>query len=201
MKQAQSPRGRLGWNEQEQSVLWEEVRACATAGKPLRAAFESTAQRTGRKANSIRNHYYASLKGREAPQDLAQRRAAPFVPFSEEETDALIREVLKAQGSGQSVRACVLLMAEGDKTLALRLQNKYRSLLKSHEDRVRAAMEELKAAGLPCVDPYRRGRSLPRQARPHRPLTLEGLPELLRRLDGESAKAVLRAMADALQAV
>ena len=72
--------------------------------------------------------------------------------------------MLTAQGSGVSVRACVTALSGGDRSLALRLQNKYRALLKSHPDRVLAVCRELEAEGKPCVDPFRKMRSLPRDA-------------------------------------
>lgn len=201
MKQAQSLKGRVGWDEREQSVLWEEVRACNAQGRPLRAAFENTAQKTGRKANSIRNHYYAVLKEQGAPEDLRLKRAVPFTPFTQEESEALIRHVLQAQGQGQSVRACVLELSKGDKTQALRLQNKYRSLLKSHAERVRAVAAELERQGLPFADPYSRKRSLPRHGRPRKDAAQDALPDLLRRMDGDAARQLLCAVADALQAL
>ena len=138
-----------GWSEEETTLLWQEVRACCAQGQPLRAAFDRLAARTGRKANSIRNYYYAAVKAGQAPEDVPTGRALPFQPFSPEEIDLLLREVLMAQGKGISVRACVTAMGGGDRSAALRLQNKYRALLKSHPDR---------------ADPFQRARSLPRDA-------------------------------------
>lgn len=153
-----------GWSEEETALLWQEVRACCAQGQPLRAAFDRLAARTGRKANSIRNYYYAAVKAGQAPEDVPTGRALPFQPFSPEEIDLLLREVLMAQGKGVSVRACVTAMGGGDRSAALRLQNKYRALLKSHPDRVRSVLEELRSEGLPCADPFQRARSLPREA-------------------------------------
>lgn len=149
-----------GWSEAETAELWQEVRAASAAGQPLRAAFARLAERTGRKANSVRNYYYAAVKAGLAPGDVPTNRALPFRPFAPEEIDELLRAVLAAQGQGVSVRACVLSLSGGDRSAALRLQNKYRALLRSHPERVRAALEQLRAEGIPCADPYRReGRS------------------------------------------
>ena len=112
----------------------------------------------------MRNYYYAAVKAGDAPGDVPTGRAAPFTPFTSEEIDALLRSVLTAQGQGVSVRACVASLSGGDRALALRLQNKYRALLKSHPDRVMAMVQTLQQEGLPCVDPYRKLRSLPRQS-------------------------------------
>ena len=102
-----------GWSEEETALLWQEVRACCAQGQPLRAAIDRLAARTGRKANSIRNYYYAAVKAGQAPEDVPTGRALPFQPFSPEEIDLLLREVLMAQGKGISVRACVTAMGGG----------------------------------------------------------------------------------------
>lgn len=153
-----------GWSDDETSMLWNEVCACSEKGQPLRIAFDKIASATGRKANSIRNYYYAAIKAGEVPQEVPTGRAMPFTPFSTNEIDDLLREVLMAQGRGISVRACVTAMGGGDRSVALRLQNKYRALLKSHPDRVMRVVKALQEENLPCVDPFRKMRSLPRES-------------------------------------
>ena len=138
-----------GWSPEETAQLWQEVRSCATSALPLRVAFDNMAAITGRKSNSIRNYYYAAVKSGEAP----------FTPFTPEETDDLLRRILMAQGQGISVRACVTALSGGDRALALRLQNKYRALLKSHPDQVLRVLQALRDEGLPAADPYRKIRA------------------------------------------
>lgn len=157
-----------GWSPKETALLWQEVRSCTAVGQPLRVAFDKLAERTGRKSNSIRNYYYAAVKSGGAPKDVPTGRAVPFTPFTEEEIADLLRKVLIAQGQGVSVRACVTSLSAGDRSLALRLQNKYRALLKAHPDRVMAVVQQLQAEGQPCVDPYRKLRSLPRESQLHK---------------------------------
>ncbi|MDR2514837.1 MAG: hypothetical protein LBD02_06465 [Christensenellaceae bacterium] len=199
MKQQSISRGRFGWNEEEIEALWEEVRLCNEGNEPLRNAFDRTASRTGRKANSIRNHYYATLKAQEAPEDLCIKRATPFVPFEQDEVRNLLKNVLVAQGQGQSVRACVTRLGGGNKTLALRLQNKYRSLLKSHPELIRETVEELHQGGFPAIDPYRKQRSLPRpRVRPRDGVEAE-LIDRLRAADSGAALKIVQAIADALE--
>ena len=148
-----------GWSPEETAQLWQEVRSCATSAQPLRVAFDNMAAITGRKSNSIRNYYYAAVKSGEAPSDVPTGRAAPFTPFTPEETDDLLRRILMAQGQGISVRACVPALSGGDRALALRLQNKYRALLKSHPDQVLRVLQALRDEGLPAADPYRKIRA------------------------------------------
>ena len=98
MSQLQSVLPHGGWTPEETEHLWKEVRSTYQNGEPLRMAFDRMALRTGRKANSIRNFYYAALKTDSAPADLPTGRAIPFTPFSGDEIENLLRAVLTALG-------------------------------------------------------------------------------------------------------
>ncbi len=141
-----------GWREAENQLLFTEVKNARNSGQPLKAVFERVAQATGRRPNSIRNYYYARVKADESLAPTAGNAA--FVPFSEEEIDALLREVLISQAKGVSVRACTLALGKGDTKAMLRYQNKYRSLLKTDASRVRRMMQRLAEEGQPIFDPY-----------------------------------------------
>lgn len=146
---ARGPRG--GWQESEVEQLWEQVRLACTQGEPLRDVFERVGANLGRKPNSIRNFYYAQLKLKDAPE---LKRAMPFETFSDDEVTELVKTVLKKKAQGMSVRACVSEMADGDKALMLRYQNKYRSTLKNKPDMVRQIISDVEASGELCADPY-----------------------------------------------
>ena len=186
MEQAIVARPRTGWNSEEEALLQRAVDRCRAAGEPLRAAFMEAARETGRRPNSVRNHYYSSSKTAEA--------APAFLPFSEEESLSLLKTVLLARSAGESVRSCTLRIAEGDTRRMLRYQNKYRALLKSRPALVDRARRELQAGGDPIFDPYAPtlpGPGRPRKASHERDTEVlirtlcESLGELLRR----SAKA------------
>ena len=140
------PKG--GWQQQEIDLLFEQVRQAAQDGRPLRDVFATVGGELNRRPNSIRNFYYARV--REEPQ-LSQRRP-PFRSFTAEEVRDLIRQVLIGRGEGQSVRAIVTRMAQGDRAGMLRYQNKYRSILKNHPEMLMEAAQELRAEGLPCPE-------------------------------------------------
>ena len=55
-----------------------------------------------------------------------------------------------ARGQGESVRACVTRLAEGDRARMLRYQNKYRSILKNRPELLENIAQELRAEGKPC---------------------------------------------------
>ena len=138
-----------GWSREETDLLRKEVREASETGAPLRVVFERMGETLGRKPNSVRNYYYMQLREREG-EDC--KRAAPFVAFTEEEIHDLLRHVLAAKGQGQSVRASVMDLSHGDKTLMLRYQNKYRALLRKRPDLIEQVCGELREAGQPCPD-------------------------------------------------
>lgn len=156
MEQAIVARPRTGWNSAEEELLRRAVDRCRAAGEPLKTAFTEAAEQTGRRPNSVRNHYYSSSKtGGTAPA---------FLPFSEEESLSLLKTVLLARSAGESVRSCTLRIAEGDTRRMLRYQNKYRALLRSRPALVDRARRELQEKGGPVFDPY-----APSPAGPGRP--------------------------------
>lgn len=144
------PLTRNGWSEEETQMLWQEIRAAAENGAPLRGVFERMGQALGRKPNSVRNYYYMQLRGQ---GDASIRRAAPFETFTEEQVHALLRTVLQAKGQGQSVRACVTAMAAGDRARMLRYQNKYRAILRKHPEMIDRVCKELEQEKLPWANP------------------------------------------------
>ena len=155
-------RQRCGWQKEEEQILWEEIAKAAGSGQALKSAFDAVALKTGRKAGSIRNFYYISVKNGAAPADLPVKRALPFVPFEQDELHELVRAVLIGRTQGKSVRACVGELSRGDRTLALRYQNKYRSILKTRPEYIRCVMDELAAQGVAFSSdftPVRRRRS------------------------------------------
>lgn len=148
-----------GWTEQEDAALQKSVLEARRSRQPLKTAFDAIAALTDRRPNSVRNHYYSQLKP-------VEKTEPAFSPFSEEETDRLLNAVLLALSNGQSVRACTLAMADGDTRRMLRFQNKYRALLKTQPDRVRAARNTLIAQGHRVPDPFVRDPGAPHVGRP-----------------------------------
>lgn len=151
-----------GWTEQEDRALLDCVLDARKTRQPLKTAFDTVAAQTDRRPNSVRNHYYTQLKP-------VEKTEPAFLPFSEDETDRLLDAVLLALSNGQSVRACTLDMAGGDTRRMLRYQNKYRALLKTQPERVRAARSALIAKGHRVPDPFVRDPVAPHVGRPPKP--------------------------------
>lgn len=144
---------RTGWSDAETALLKKELAEASRTGQPLKVVFDKVALATGRKPNSIRNYYYANLRGRPGTEDVPPARM-PFNTFSDDEVRTLLRQVLTAQAKGISVRRCTMDMGGGDRTQMLRYQNKYRSVLKTHPAMVREIVKELRAEGVAAYDPY-----------------------------------------------
>ncbi len=190
------PRG--GWQQDEIEILFSAVREAAETGKPLRDVFSDVGERLRRKPNSIRNYYYARVH--EVPQLAA--RQTPFRAFTPEELHQLLRDVLMGRGRGESVRACVTRLADGNRAGMLRFQNKYRSVLKNKPELLMSVAQELRAEGLPCPENVtacrRYGKAVPPAAKPDSigshmddPAVrsmVEGLLNLLSRLPQEEAE-------------
>lgn len=205
MKQTVHPRG--GWQQEENDLLFAAVKEAAQDGRPLRDVFARVGEELHRKPNSIRNYYYAKVKDE---PELAPTKAT-FRAFDQEELHLLLRDVLMAKGRGESVRACVIRRANGDRSAMLRYQNKYRSVLKNRPELLEEVAQELRREGLPCpadvsacrrYSPAEPGAALSRlpegwEKEPGVSAMLEGLCTLLRRMEAQAAALKERAEAEA----
>lgn len=178
MEQTAQKSLRSGWSNPENALLMQQIAQARAACLPLRTAFDAVARQTGRCPNSVRNHYYTTLHPRAG--------APAFVPFTEEEADALLKEILLSCTRGESVRACTLRLAEGDTRRMLRYQNKYRSLLKTRPELVQKIRQELsrELASTPetVFDPYALPRQGPGRPRKNAPPSVDALRALLMQL-------------------
>jgi len=83
-----------------------------------------------------------------------EQKPSTFVQFSREEIYGLLRTLLAAGARGESIRGASLKLAGGDKTLMLRYQNKYRSLIKSARPLVEVVMADMDQDGDKYLSPY-----------------------------------------------
>lgn len=171
MEQHESVRG---WSPSEDALLEDALLAATQENRPKRYAFDAVALRTGRSPNSVRNHYYTKLRH-------AHGRASAFIPFTEHETEVLLRQILLAKANGESVRACTLRLSDGDSNRMLRYQNKYRAIMKTRPDRLRAVRQSLLAEGYEVPDPTYRDPNRKYVGRPpkHAPDTDDQIRTLL----------------------
>lgn len=140
---------RAGWSDTEAKLLWETADEAQQQGLPLKAVFERIATQTGRRPNSIRNYYYAQVR----EQEGGQERTARFVPFTENEVTELMETILRDRAKGKSVRSCLQRISNGDHSLMLRYQNKYRAIIKNRPEIVRAVVDKLNGEGVDVKPP------------------------------------------------
>lgn len=136
-----------GYTEEEARELVGYIAEGKKKGQPLTGLFEGYAKKTGRAKGSVRNYYYALLRttGDSRVKQMLRGKglhAEKIIPFSEEETDKILREILMQKQKGLSVRRAVLNLSGGDDKLMLRYQNKYRNVLTKEPQRIEKLMRE-----------------------------------------------------------
>ena len=138
-----------GYTEEEARHLVEFIKEGKSKGKTLSYLFASYGQQRGRAKGSVRNYYYALMKNAQEDERIVQlldgsRLSVEKIrEFTEEETDQTIRSILAEKSKGLSVRRAIFNLSEGDDKLTLRLQNKYRNVLKKQPERIVKIAQEL----------------------------------------------------------
>ena len=138
-----------GYTEEEAKSLVEYIWAGKQAGKTLTYLFETYGAQHGRSKGSVRNYYYALMKNPKQDDrvvkllDGKQLSVERIREFTDEETDETLRSILAEKSKGISVRRAISNLAGGDDMLMLRLQNKYRNILKKQPERIEAIAAEL----------------------------------------------------------
>lgn len=152
------------WTIAQTKELFELVRQANDGGKGLNSAFEKMSRKCSRSANSVRNYYYSQLKMFQLLPSLAQDlkirlpevKRDNFELFKKSEIRELVESILTGKAAGKSVRATIAELSNGDAKKALRLQNKYRSMLTHHRAYMEEIMASLKERNIPYYDPYRK---------------------------------------------
>ena len=144
-----------GYTEEEAKSLVEFVWQGKQAGKTLSHLFAAYGERYGRAKGSVRNYYYALMKNPKDDERITRMLEGKNLTvekireFTEEETDEALRSILKEKSKGVSVRRAICNIANGDDKLMLRLQNKYRNVLKKDPEKIREIARELGVETVP----------------------------------------------------
>ncbi len=144
------------------SIMKEEVGKAKESRVPIIRAFEEIARRSGLKSNTIRNYYYRYLHANEEMMQVDTKNTGGESgkeedigrPFTDAETRGLMREMLIAQGRGESVRGCANRLGNGNKRMLIRYQNKYRSIIAREPEYVEGIIRELEKEGISSFNPY-----------------------------------------------
>ena len=127
----------------------------ANQNKSKTRVFSEFAQIKNKAKGTVRNMYYALAKQSKVDPKLANDlfNGTPISvnkikSFTEGQERELVKNVLIEKAKGNSVRSTITKMANGDISLALRLQNKYRNSIKNNKDLVEKVIKEINASGL-----------------------------------------------------
>jgi hypothetical protein len=136
-----------GYTKDEAELFVTFMRDGIQQGKKLSELFSQYSERSGRARGSVRNYYYGLLKNCQDQEvrkliQSAGLKAERAMAFTDEETDKILREILRQKSHGISVRRAVLNLSGGDDKLMLRYQNKYRNVLSKDPARLKRLMEE-----------------------------------------------------------
>jgi len=138
-----------GYTKEEAKNLVRFICEEKKHGKTLTRIFEEYAKSSGRARGSVRNYYYALLKSKDR-DDVKKLltgtnlHAEDVKPFTDAETDKILREILRQKAQGVSVRRAVLNLSGGDDKLMLRYQNKYRNVAAKEPQRIEAIINAQK---------------------------------------------------------
>ncbi len=138
-----------GYTEEEAKSLVEYIKAGKRKGKTLTYLFETYGLSHGRAKGSVRNYYYALMKNERGDErivrllDGSELSVEKIREFSPEETDGVLRSILAEKSKGVSVRRAIFNLSKGDDKLMLRLQNKYRNVLKKQPERIAELAEQM----------------------------------------------------------
>lgn len=132
------------WSEEEIKALFKFVEIKKNDGVPLINIFKQFAQKVGRMQNSVRNYYYKEvtnlLKNKERSERLGiniqKHKVLEVKSFSRKDEEELKNKVEELRSQGNSVRKSCLILANGDATKMIRIQNKYRALIKEESKKV-----------------------------------------------------------------
>ena len=117
----------------------------------LSLAFKSYAKTCGKSVGTIRNLYYKLVKTSKSNKEFCDKylngkpiNSNQIVFFKGDEDKKMIKDVLLLKSEGYSVRRAIFNLTKGDEKLALRYQNKFRSVKKDNPKLYNSVIEEIK---------------------------------------------------------
>lgn len=139
----------LGWSINEVAELVDAINSKKETN--LLPIFGNFASHHKRNIYSVRNFYYRLIREAKCNNSVREILTKYDIKlgytshFCEREETALLKSILL--DNGKSVRATCFMLAGGDKTMAIRYQNKYRNTLKNKPDFVKKLTAEITASG------------------------------------------------------
>ena len=139
-----------GFSENQKNELFQLAKNAKKQGLTLCDVFEKIAKKYGKAPGSVRNFYYKSI----AEGSALDLKAKKLNYFSDDEEKKLISAVITERKNGASLRSALLKLAGGDKTLAMRYQNKFANLIKKQRAKIMREVILQRERFGKCFNPY-----------------------------------------------
>ena len=149
------------WPDGEVKKLFTFIEEGKAKGKNLSYLFDAYAKQNNRKANSVRNYYYAELlfleqnpnKCKNLEINLDMHKKCEQKVFQQDEIKKVVCEILRLKSLGYSVRKACFKLSNGNLSEMVRLQNKYRTILTKQQYIIDECKNELKQKGFLIEEP------------------------------------------------
>ena len=140
-----------GYKEKDLFALAKAVKE--RGDRPLTYVFNEFSKSYGKAKGTVRNMYYALAKACKE-KDYANKylsgeslRVSKIKKFTSLEEKELVKKVVLGTANGKSVRKIINELSNGDMKTALRLQNKYRNIIKLNSKLYNECVNELIESG------------------------------------------------------
>ena len=139
------------WKDQEVVELFRFVEKQKAVGECLTNIFINFAKQTKRMPNSVRNYYYAELcnlmqnptRCQKLQIDISLHKKIEPKEFTEDETKTVVTKILQMTAKGMSVRKACQTLANGDISLMVRYQNKFRSVVQKDKTMYNSCLQRV----------------------------------------------------------
>ena len=142
-----------GYKEQDVVGLAEFIKD--KDNRSLVSLFDEYGRQNGKAKGTIRNLYYAIARRSLTDDDFCKKylggqpcQVEKVVHFSSDKERELVKRIIIERAKGKSVRGAIRTISGGDEQLALRYQNKYRTVVGKKRELVEQIVCELQSEGV-----------------------------------------------------
>ena len=187
------------WKIEDTRRLFALAEQARSTGAVLADVFRTFGAEIGMDPKRVRNYYYTNARMLCVLQETTFSPVGrTFEVFSEEETERLIATVLTEKAKGGNVRKIVTDLADGDEKLALRYQNKFRSVVFRRREKADAVIDRLIRQGATFYHPYEHRIVSPSQPLPADEKKNDARSRLEEILGSARTERLIASIADAL---
>jgi hypothetical protein len=142
-----------GYKEQDVVGLAEFIKD--KNNRSLVSLFDEYGRQKGKAKGTVRNLYYAIARRSLIDDDFCKKylggqpcKVEKVVHFSSDKERELVKKIILERTQGKSVRGAIRTISKGDEQLALRYQNKYRTVVENKRELIEQVVLELQREGV-----------------------------------------------------